>query len=252
MSLLVDPRQGSGEFKDPLRRAGCPATHARMKYADFAWNGHGPHGWCRVGVERKTVTEILGAITDSRFTGHQIPGLLAAYDYVYLVVEGAVRIDPRSGVLMLGGREAGFTRVRHSYSTYKKFLNTLAIKGRMIVEPTSGFRHTVSLLHTLYRWWAEPWSKHKSAYQVAEVLPDQAILDERTIKRQVAAQLPGVAWQRSKAVSEYFPTLAAMMLATEEEWMAALKVKKGRKMARTLVQVCQANGARGGEGDAKH
>lgn len=242
MSCIVDDRIGSREFHHPLKRMGVPvgATPRRLPFADFAWTGNGPHGRVRIGVERKTVTEILTAITDTRFTGHQLPGLIAAYDVVYLLVEGPAKIDPRSGVLLLYGREAGFTRVRHLYSTYKKFLTTLAIKGRLIVEPTHGHVETCHLIHTLYAWWQQPWKSHKSAYHVEATEPDTAILDERTVKRQVLAQLPYVGWERSKRVALYFPTLRAAFTADESQWMAALGVKEGRTMARALVAVCKA------------
>jgi ERCC4-type nuclease len=238
--LAVDDRIGSREFHKPLRRMGAPARIVRLEYADFAWHGSGPHGRAHIGVERKTVSEILGAITDSRFTGRQLPGLLKTYDYVYLIVEGSAKIDPRSGVLMMFGREAGFTRVRHLYSTYKNFLTTLAAKGRLIVEPTHGHVETTHLLHTLYGWWQKPWASHKSAYHVEETKPEAAILDERTVKRQVLAQLPYVGWERSRRVSQHFPSLRAAFTATEDDWMAALGVKQGRTMARGLVAVCKA------------
>jgi ERCC4-type nuclease len=246
--VLVDDRIGSREFHKPLRRMGVPAIIRRLEYADFAWNGRGPHGMARIGVERKTVSEILGAITDARFTGRQLPGLLKTYDYVYLIVEGAAKIDPRTGVLMMYGREAGFTRVRHLYSTYKKFLTTLAAKGRVIVEPTHGITETVHLLHTLYGWWEKPWKSHKSAYHVEETKPDAAILETRTWERQAFAQFPGVGWERSKLVAEYFPSLDVACHASIEEWMKALKIKDGRALATTIVKACRGQLSQGAKG----
>lgn len=236
--LFIDDRVGSREFLRPLRRMGAPAKIHRLTYADFAFTGKGPaHSSVAVGVERKTVAEILAAVTDSRFIGRQIPGLLQTYDYVYLVVEGFTRVDARTALLMSGKWEAGFGPGRHMYEPYKKFLVTLATKARLIVERTNSFTETVHYLHALYRWWEKPWASHKSAYAVDEAKPDAAILDERTFKRRVFAQLPGVGWERSRMVSQYFPNVEAGMLADEKEWRKALKIREGRKVAGTIVRI---------------
>lgn len=238
--LDVDDRIGSRELLHPLRRMGLPVRLRRLAFADFAFTGHGPAGPVRVGVERKTVSEIFGCITDSRFTGHQLPGLIDAYDAVWLIVEGPARVDPRSGLLMIGRHEvgAGFSRVRTMYSTYRKFLTTIAVKGGVHVQTTGGFVETQWAIASVYEWWQARWASHQSAYHVEEAQADAAILSERTYARRVAAQLPGVGWVRSKAVSEAFGSIAAMTAATAEEWQRALGIAKGRATAERLVRVC--------------
>lgn len=267
MPFYVDDRRGSGEFLRPLVRMGIPATIKRLRFADFAFTLKGPHGSrLRIGVERKTVTEML-AVGETRFTGKQLPGLfgkeqgLRRYDVVVLIVEGLTTIDP-DGVLMEGriirtkrGKtiavfdtwKAGFGRGYHVYESYKKRQLTLAIKAHVIVEYTKSKTETAHLLHALYRWGQKDWSKHMSAYKVEAQETDTAILDERTIKRQTFAQWPGVGWTRSAKVSRYFPSIAAAVAASEREWMRALQIREGRKTVQKLIAVLHGKG----DGDAK-
>ncbi len=240
--MFVDDRIGSVELCKPLRTLGCPAKVKRLAYADCAFRGRGPHAsTVAIGIERKTVSEILTAMRDAhgRFTGHQLPGLLRRYDYVYLVVEGDSFIAA-DGILALGG----YTPNRTMYESYKRYLISLAVKGTLFVECTSNKRETVHFLHALYGWWQKPYASHKSIFKVEAVAPDAAILDERTVRRQTFAQFPGVGWERSKRVSKAFPSIAAAVNATEDEWMRALGIAKGRKIVRTLMQTLHGTGDR--------
>lgn len=238
MSLLVDDRIGSREFEKPLRKMGIPARIQRLKYADFALTIHGPSGPLRVGVERKTVSEMLGATQDNRFVGKQLPGLCATYDVVILVVEGFANVA-RDGLLMQGKWEAGYGpgRGRHMYEPYTKFKLTLALKARLIVWPTLNKTETCHFLHALYKWGEKPWAAHKSAYRVESQAADRLILDERTIKRQTFAQWPGVGWKRSARVAKYFLSIQDAASANVASWNAALGIMKGTKTAKRLVRV---------------
>lgn len=246
--LTVDDRIGSREFLRPLKLAGVPTRLKRLTFADFAFTGHGPHGLLRVGVERKTFDEILGAVTDSRFTGYQVPGLLDTYDHVWLLVEGAVKPDG-AGIVLKGWpltskrgnevvvfREAGFGATRHLYENVTKFQLTLQAKARLFRWPTGSAQESTLWLAALYRWYQKPWAAHKSAYTIDETKPEEAILERRGLKRRLAAQLPQVQWVRSRKVDRYFPTILAMMTADVRQWQRALGIQKGTKVAREIVR----------------
>jgi ERCC4-type nuclease len=242
LTITVDDRAGaqhSGSFDFPrqLKRQGVRTEVKRLPFGDFAMTGHGPAGQVRIGVERKTVEEVIDGLFDHRFVRDQLPGFIAAFDVRVLVIEGRAWLDPQSGLLMVGGREAGRTRQRHLWANYLKFRHSLAFKARLTIVPTGTKFETVALLASLAEWYEKRWSDHKSVYVVDENDPDYAILDERTFKRQLAAQLPGVGWERSRAVSKAFRSVAAMMNATEAEWRAALEIKDKRsKTAAKIVE----------------
>ena len=253
--MTVDDRAGSKlsgsfDFVRHLKRIGVPVKVRRMEFGDFAFKGHGPDGLVQVLIERKTTDEILTAFSDRRFVRKQLPGLLTTADVVFLVVEGKTWVDPRSGLLMIGGREAGRTKHRHLYENFVKFQLTLLLKANVRIWPTRSKSETVAFLHALYGWYHKRWADHRSAYAVDESRPDEAIFSRRTFKRQIAAQLPGVQWVRSLAADKYFcsqrngqrvkavtvaiGSIADMITATPLEWQDALGIKEGRKIATTL------------------
>ncbi len=71
-----------------------------MPCGDFFFTGNGPGGNVNVGIERKTIREILD---DTRFASEdgQLDAMLRVYDYCFLVVEGGYRCDSASGVLQV-------------------------------------------------------------------------------------------------------------------------------------------------------
>lgn len=246
--IRIDPRDGSGRnvhglklvdpqggFLSPLRRLGAPCKIKQLTYGDFCFWGHGAEGRVRVGVERKTVSEWCEAIYDTRFKGHQLPGLLKRYPgHVWLVIEGFHNVDPQSGVMMQGKWSAGHGGRRTLYMDAMKFLFTLQLKAGVHIWPTRNALETAWFIRALYDWYQKRWKDHTSVYDVGAATPDVAILDTRTLKRRVAAQFPQIAWVRSKRVDQYFRSIASMLGASEEDWMAALGIREGRTIVREL------------------
>lgn len=249
-SLFIDPAIGSREFLRPLTRLGCPAILKHRHVADFTFYGNGPTGRVHVGIERKRVYEIVGTINgDKRFVGRQLPKLIKAHpQFPILIVEGVVRPDARDGTLLTGRvierrgkdpivvfRDDRYGRA--TYERYHKFLATLRLKARLVVIPTIDEADTAFVVHALYGWFQKDWNAHKSAYRVEESPVDSAILDERTFKRQVFAQWPGVGWKRSARVSRFFDSVQEGASADVTLWMQALGIKEGRTIATNLVRV---------------
>jgi ERCC4-type nuclease len=236
--IRVDPRRGSGEFKRLLVRLGVTAKRRHLPFADFSFSGSGPNGIVRVGVERKTLSEIVMALQDSRLVGHQLPGLLGSpngrrrFDYVYLIVEGSYGPDPRTGVLMQGRHEVGHGYHRHLYENVEKFLMTLELHGQIRVRRTNGKIATAYFVAALYRWFQKDWYAHKSAYKVEEDTPEQAILTQRTLDRKAYAQWPGIGWVRSSMVEKGFPCVMAAACADIPEWRKISWIsRKGKRQS---------------------
>ncbi len=221
--LNIDRRVGSEELAAPLKRMGVRVELTTLDCADVAWTGNGPGVRdgkelpSTVGVERKKVSEILACFGDSRFVSRQLPKLLDTYDVVWLLVEGVYTAE-RDGRLKTGSLFG--PRVTHSYEALTGFLLTLQQKAGVRVVRTASFTETIHWLHTAYRWWQRPWAKHQSAYALDTVrVPYDATLAKQPgVVRLVAAQLPGVGWQRSEAVAKHFATVRDMAGAGWREW----------------------------------
>lgn len=236
--IRIDPRKGSGEFKRLLVRLGVPAKKKHLRFGDFSFSGSGPKGIVRVGIERKTINEIVEALPDNRMVGHQLPGLLGSvegrrrFDYVYLIVEGHYYPDVRTGIVKCRKREVGHGYTRHLYESVEKFLATLELHGQIRVRKTSGKVHTAYLVAALYRWFQKDWYSHKSAYKVEEDKPERAILEQRTYDRKTYAQWPGVGWVRSGMVDRHFACVKDAACAGISEWRKISWItRRGKRMS---------------------
>lgn len=247
---------GSREFERPLRRLGLPVRLRHLSCGDFAFWGHGPRDLTRVGVERKTIDELLGEQSYARFTGRQLPRMLIKYPlFRFLVVEGRLKVDPQWGTLMTGrdittrrGDQmtmwflAGFGRNPTAYLNFMKRRTTLVLKAGFHVVPTGSPEETAFAIDALYRWFQKPWSAHTSAYALdihTEV--DGALLDDRLWTRDMFAKMPGVGWTRSRRVANYFGSLYDGVVADADDWRKALGFKEGKTTATRIVEYCRKN-----------
>lgn len=238
-TVWLDNRVGSRELLPFLRQQGVYADLVRLDYADVAFGGNGPDGKVMVGIERKTVGDLVGSMTSKQFAGHQLPGLLDDYHVVYLLVEGWMR-PSKNG--LLEELHSGRWRVKRRGS---KLVTYRAVDGWLsTMESVCGVRvrHTLDILHTahvvrnLSEWWARPWADHDSHQAVyAPVSGAGPVAFVRpNIVWKMAAQLPGVE-KRGREIARRFTTPLAMCEATEKDWRAVKGV--GKVLAGNIVKL---------------
>ena len=108
-----------------LQKAQLPVEWAdpQLEFGDLFWVGRGEKGASlSIGVEHKTVTDLVNSLRTARLQGHQLPGMRAAlegekplYDVAYLIIEGGLVYDRNGRLLRRKGRrdfvpmEGGFT-----------------------------------------------------------------------------------------------------------------------------------------------
>src|ERR1700682_2606947 len=90
----VRAEAGTIEFGDPPKPAG-----------DIMFVGNGPRGDVVVGIERKRITtgDMITSMRDERRAGAQLQVMMQAYDYSWLLVEGAIDSGPTGELMKLGG-----------------------------------------------------------------------------------------------------------------------------------------------------
>ncbi len=219
--LFVDRREDHTHI---CRELVLPCVEVELEFGDFMFQGNGPEGVVQVGVERKAIRDLLNSITTGRLAGHQIPGLLREYDVVYLIVERAFRPSSTSGELMYqsGDKWKLVEQGRKfRYTDVWKYLNTLEMVAGVHVRNTLDTFGTARMVESLYEWWTKPWSDHhgldviNKSRQIARLVP----MKKPSLVRRVANELKGIGSGRSKAVEAKFPTVEAMVMATQKEWM---------------------------------
>ncbi len=241
--IIVDNRTGSKELL-PYFPPG-EAILGHLEYADFAFSGNGPNNtpWL-IGVERKTITDLIACMESGRFSGHQLKGLINSYNEVHLIVEGFFKAAS-SGVLV-EWKNMQWTSLGYGSRCYMLrdiwlFLTTISVKPESSIRwmTTTNPRETARFVSTLHRWWTwKEYGEHRSHLQ-----PDTgrvASLDGYSFERKVASQLSGIGWEKSKIIEEEFDSVSDMVLAKEEDWMQVEGI--GKKLSKSIVAELKGEG----------
>jgi ERCC4-type nuclease len=199
-----------------------PTAESRpLNAGDFCFSGHGPKGPCLIGIERKSVKDMLNSMRTGRFDGEQLPKLLDHYEFTYLLVEGHYRTNWRTGMLETHGKDGWWTLTLGQSEflglELESFLNTVTIRTPVRVVRTHDERGTVEMVLALHHWWSTPWSDHRDTMGLYSPDPAQLVsLSKASTIRRVANQLTGVGWNKSAAVEGAFKSVAEMIVHTDD------------------------------------
>lgn len=253
--LLVDDRAGSADLADPLRAKGLEVSVERMESADVAWLGRGVGGaGVNIGVEHKTMPDLVQSIRSGRLVGEQLPKMLGPrgnYDHGWLVAEGAWRINSKTGLLqLLAKRPSRFgapnwqdARGRMSGAEFLKHLTTLEVIGGLHVHFSQTRQASIHFLVHLYRWWTDKdLDQHTS--MVGQHTPHGFI--PLSDFRDVLSRFPGISLRTSLAVEGFFRgNLIAAVQANVATWASIPVIDKqgkarriGSKTAQRIVDFC--------------
>lgn len=234
--IRVDDRVGSRELAPRLQNA----ILERMVAGDAGWLGLGPDNLpILVGIERKTITDLLDSIDTGRLAGVQLPNLTAAFARVYLVVEGVWRAHPETGQFetRVGKNWAPpYGPRRRQASEVLNYLTSLEEFAGIRVRHSNGISHTAALINALAAWWRKPYTQHTAVLQKhysALSGGPVALLAPPSLVARVAAELPGVGPKRALAVGVHFPSVRSMLTADAAAWAAVPGL--GPKSAATVV-----------------
>lgn len=247
--ILVDYRIGSKQLISYLKELGgskiCQTWE--QEFGDFEISGYGPSGHTAVGVERKTITDLLTCIRDGRLSGFQLPGLLEQYQYPCIIVEGLWRPEPTTGILQTmtshGWQDLKFGKKGFTYSEISKYLISLQLCAGVRVFRSSGMAETAKILVDLHTWFQEPWSDHEAHLPKFVAPPPPELLDLRGHKpnmvMRVANQIHGFGWKKCVAVAKRFETVHEMVTSNTQEWLHPQIPGIGKELAERAVRSFQ-------------
>jgi ERCC4-type nuclease len=215
--LYVDRRVGSIDLYPLLIQRDLPAEVTTLAYGDCCFVGSGPSGVELIGVERKRISDLAHSLTGERFQGHQLPGLLEAYRWRWLVVEGSYRTGA-TGFIELP-RTGGWVPLVPTLrgDGLARWLLTLALRGGVQVVRTRDPNETADFLHALYGWWQKSWVDHGGHFAVG-VQADPSLFIRSRLVRRWAKELPGIGVEKSALVDRTFATCEEMVQAPEALW----------------------------------
>lgn len=237
--IYIDSRVGSAEL---FPRIKGKKQLTKLTFGDFMFMGCGPDGPISIGIERKTVPDLRDSFITGRLSAHQIPGLLNTYTRTYLVIEGRMKVDPKTGALMTWGRKwdskrSGWVQDVGAQVTYRSvmgFLNTLENYCGIRLRFTENEVATARLVNDLHTWWSKGWEEHTSMHMFNSASEYHVGMKRPSVMRKIAADLPGIGWKRSEAVEKKFGSVRRMVNAAPEEWVEIDGIGKG--IAKTVTE----------------
>jgi ERCC4-type nuclease len=202
-----------------------------LEFGDFAFEGYGRDGAITIGVERKTLSDLINCMTDARYVDHQLPGMLRTYGESYLLIEAMIKAgdggtlqhwayDYRKkapGWVDFGyTNRNGHTKKPYTYNQLDGFLWTLRRVAGVQVMRSRSMEESAILVRNLWNHAQKPIDQHSSLHKFAS---NNTIVDtfrqEPDLLQRVAALLPGVGWKKSLALSREFDTVSEMLLASQ-------------------------------------
>lgn len=253
--IEIDRRAGSVELATIIKAYGSrTATKTQvveLEFGDFAFAGNGPHGTCKIGVERKTLKDLLNSMRTGRLAGHQLPGMLRAYDYCYLVVEGIYRGNPETGLLehaVRGGwREVRIASSGFMHAAVDNYLTSLETQTPIHIRNCATLHDTALFLVNLHQWFQKRWDSHQSCKVIYDPFPARALFQRTSLVRKIAAQLPGIGYTKSAGIEAVFPAVVDMVVADEKDWAKLPGIDK--VLSRRIVRALTEPEKRGGKKD---
>lgn len=244
--LLIDRRVGSKDLYPPLKKLGLPADLVELDYGDLAFEGRGPNATSvLVGIELKTLPDLVNSLRTRRLARRQLPGLLKTYEHAWLVVEGLWRPDRQGELTMYQGPRRRWRPLhgRMSSSEMEKRLLTLEMCGLHVRYTTSRVA-TLAFVVSLYRWFTdktmEQHQSHIAIHGPLHLVPISRF-------RQAVATFPEIGLKTSLAVERHFEgSLDRACTADADEW-AAIETRDdkgktrriGTKHAEQIVKFCR-------------
>lgn len=219
--ILIDDRVGAVDLAGHLQHWNVPCEVARLEYGDAAFEGNGPTGPCLCGVEIKRLNDALACMLDGRFAGHQLPGLVGAYDRVFLVVEGNWQPEFSSGLLVVPRKNGRPEAValgsrRFMYRDLDHWLTSMENMAGVRIRRSRDRIETARIVSDLWSWFAKPWDKHTSHLAMHDDVSGPLV--KASLARRMAASLPGIGFVRSAAVAQELPTVEAICAASVARW----------------------------------
>jgi ERCC4-type nuclease len=228
-SVLIDSRVGSRELiaMPPLNGCGELCT---LSSADVAFTGQGPNeSVISVGVEVKSVLDLIQSMNTGRLQATQIPTMLQEYDHTWLLIYREYTCGRNGELLILKGRDwEPYYLGRHPmmYGHLEGHLITLSMAG-VRVKRVATKDEAAWWIGVLARWYAKPLHKHKSMRvfdrsREVSLQPNENPNDPKVkavlIRARIAAALPGIGFERAMAVARHFNSVEEMVNAPTAEW----------------------------------
>lgn len=244
--IYVDPqgpekaKAQAHEMAAIIKRIGIASQVERLPFGDFAFEGKGPKGSMAIGLERKTLHDMLNCIDDAHYSAKQRVGMLQLYQKSYLIMEGLWK-PHTDGFLMEGfngGSSWGYCKYRSTrvmYSKLRRYLASVANSNIEIIYTRDIFQTAYDLCE-LWHYYQKDWIKHTSMMETQKIAVP-SLNFKPSLTQRWAVDLEGIGLQYSQEADRLFRKPIALAQADELAWMRIPGI--GAKTARKIIKEIQ-------------
>lgn len=240
--IYLDSRVGSKELAPLLqKRHGLKTSLITLNSADVAFRcGHAePSPYCAgdfgcvIGVERKTLSDLIGSLLKNRLGGKQIPDMLREYTKSVVVIEGEWRAGDEGQIEQVVWRqrkENGIELLKWAavrgpltYHQLQAWLTRYMVQGngKLSMAKTGGMIDTAAWVSSTYGWWRKEWKKHSVGVADKMPVPEKALLRRLNEKEKMIASVPGIGIKGMNTIARRFPAYIDMVLASPRQLQEA-------------------------------
>lgn len=232
MTIFIDSRVGSKDLINipPLDTPGL-CELSRLNSADIMFSGYGPSGDTLIGVELKSLPDLISSIQTGRLQAEQMPKMIRDYDTRWILYYGNYR-PGQNGALQInkggGWKDYGYGEKPILYSYLEDFLIEAREYGFNIQRVGSERRYekeeAVKWIYTYYKLISRPWKTHKifktfdNSAQIPFPPGMSLTAHEKRMARVVDKLCQGIGFERSIAVARHFKSHSHMTAASVDEW----------------------------------
>ncbi len=244
--ILIDTRDGPdkthrirNEMLSNIRGLGVLANLQTIPSGDFCFDGYGENGAMTIGIERKSLHDMLNCIDDGRYN-MQRAKMGQMFGATLLIVEGVWSVN-KAGFMMeqaINDRGVAYWKFCNQrskpilYSKLHNYLIGVGLSG-VVTTLTRDLYHTcVSVVNT-FHYFQKRWQDHTSLLQ-KQTLNLPSLSGRPSLVRRWAAEIEGVGVKYSEEAERLFKT--PIRLATSDE-LAWLKIEGiGVKTAQKIIK----------------
>jgi ERCC4-type nuclease len=212
-----------------LEAAGATVDMTELDSADFAIVGAGH----TLGVELKTIGDLLRCIHDGRFAGSQLPAMRSTYERCALIVQGAYRRGEEGALEMPHGNYWATPQWARTtdWARFEGWQMTMQLLAGLPIIRRQSERETVEWLVRVDQWVAR-WDEHAS-HEAWDTSYGQELWAEPgkgpTRLALMLKEIPGFETKRAIAAALHFKTMRAAANAEPLDWTEIKGV--GKKLA---------------------
>jgi ERCC4-type nuclease len=193
-----------------------------MAAGDFAFQGRGEgERPVPIGIEYKTIGDLMSCIMSARFSDVELPGLISLYEHSWLLVEGYWKPDEGGKLVINNHQHPTWGKKIWMYADVVKWLTTIEMKGRIHIARTGSKQESAFWVKALYTWWtSKAWEDHDAHRQHSKAALEGTWTETGLVERW-ASCLSGVGPKRAREVSGVFETPLELAEASVASWRAA-------------------------------